>query len=164
MTLDDPGELAQEIVREARKLSSAHTNQGDAPVNYVCIFTQSQSEYEHMSALAQRLGPVVEETRMGPVFHVAPVPTVAGPLRLLKIRRPDPKRPERGDADFTVSDYPAFKAIHLGKPGFSLIEREHMEMIELIDPSYNVLAYYSHPPLADVLKIRPDTTAEPDLS
>ena len=153
MTLGELKKLTQEIVSEARRLSAAHTNEGDAPVNYACIFAQSQAEYENMVVLAGQLGTVVEGTPMGPVFHITPLPTDAGMLRLLKIRHPDPKRPERGDADFTVSDYQTFKRTYLGKPGFGLIERKHMEMIELFDPSFNVLAYYSHPPLADVLKI-----------
>jgi hypothetical protein len=91
---------------------------------------------------------------MGPVFHIAPLSTVAGALRLLKIRRPDSKRPEKGDADFTVTDYGKFKKKHLGRPGFSIIKRPGMEIIELIDPSYNVIAYYSHPTLATVLKLK----------
>ena len=74
---------------------------------------------------------------------------------MLKIRRPDPKRPERGDADFTVSDYQTFKKTQLGKPGFGLIERTNMEMLELVDPDFDVLAYYSHPTLAEVLGIQP---------
>jgi hypothetical protein len=109
-----------------------------------------------MVNVARQLGSVAQETPTGPVFLIAPLPTAAGTLRILKIRRPDPKRPERGDADFTVADYDSFKNAHLGKTGFSLIKRTDMEMIELIDPSYDVIAYYSHPTLAQVLKINPD--------
>lgn len=90
---------------------------------------------------------------MGPVFHITPIATAAGDLELLKIRRPDPKREEMGDADFTLSDYESFKKKYLGKPGFSLIKRPDMEMIELMDSSYNAIAYFSHPTLATVLKI-----------
>jgi hypothetical protein len=154
MTLNDLQVIAQSIVAQARVLSDKHTSERNAPVNYACIFTQSDSEYEEMLSLVRQLGNVAEETAMGPVFSITPIPTEAGELHLLKIRRPDPKRPERGDADFTVSDYLTFKQAHLTKPGFSLIERKNMEMIELIDPSFAVLAYYSHPPLAEVLKLQ----------
>jgi len=109
-----------------------------------------------MVEVAHQLGSVVQETPTGPVFQIKPISTVAGALRLLKIRRPDPKRPERGDADFTVTNYDSFKNKYLGKPGFSLIKRTNMEMIELIDPSYDVIAYYSYPTLADVLKLNFD--------
>lgn len=153
MTVESIKNLAREIVAEARKLSTAHTNAGAAPVNYACIFAHSQAEYEEMVTLAGQLGSVVEDTAMGPIFHITPLATEAGILKLLKIRRPDPKRPQRGYADFTVADYKTFKQAYLGKAGFRLIERPRMEMIELTDEAFDVLAYYSYPSLADVLRI-----------
>ena len=153
MKIDELKKLVQEIVAESRRLSAAHTSEHQAPVNYACVFTHSVSEYEEMIKVTRQLGPMVQDTAMGPVFHIPPLSTVAGTLRLLKIRRPDPKRPERGDADFTVADYEKFKKTYLGRPGFGIIKRAEMEMIELIDPSYNVIAYYSHPTLATVLKL-----------
>lgn len=153
MTTDELKKLAQEIVAESRLLSAAHTSEPKAPVNYACVFTQSTVEYEEMVRVAHLLGPIAQDTPTGPVFHIAPLSTVAGELQLLKIRRADPKRPERGDADFTVADYESFKKEHLGRPGFGLIKRTEMEMIELIDPAYNVIAYYSYPTLATLLKL-----------
>jgi hypothetical protein len=153
MTIDQLKKLVQEIVEDASRLCAARTSEGSAPVNYACVFAQSEIEYEELVNLARQLGPVVRETAMGPVFHTAPLETVAGNLELLKIRRPDPKRKERGDADFTVADYESFKKTYLGQPGFGIIRRPEMEMIELIDPRYNVIAYFSHPTLAAVLKI-----------
>ena len=153
MTHSDLKKRVQEIVNEAHHLNAAHTYARDAPVNYACVFAQSDNEYAELVDLARQLGPIVQETAMGPVFHIASLDTMAGPLELLKIRRPDPKRPERGDADFTVADYEIFKKTYLGQPGFGIIRRPEMEMIELIDPAYNVIAYFSHPTLAVVLKI-----------
>ena len=119
-----------------------------APVSH------SEAEYEELISLVRRTGATVaQETAMGPVFQIASVSTEAGDLRLLKIRRPDPKRPERGDADFTLPDYQKFKTAYLSRSGFSLIERSDMEMIELVDPAFDVIAYYSYPPLGEVLKI-----------
>lgn len=164
MTVDELKKLAQEIVAESRRLNAAHTSEQQAPVNYACVFTQSASEYEEMIKVARQLGPVAQDTAMGPVFHITPLSTAAGTLRLLKIRRPDPKRRERGDADFTVTDYETFKRTYLGKPGFGLIKRTDMEMIELIDSSYDVIAYYSHPTLAAVLKLNTSQQVEPDHS
>ena len=156
MTTDELKALTREIVAEARRLNAAHTDQPEAPVNYACIFAQSQAEYEELVNVARQLGPVADDTPTGPVFHIAPLSTNTGILRLLKTRRPDPNRPERGDADFTVADYDMFKKTHLSKPGFSVIQRKHMEMLELIDPAFNVLAYYSHPTLAEVLNLSTD--------
>jgi hypothetical protein len=73
--------------------------------------------------------------------------TTAGRLQLLKLRAPDKSRRERGDADFTVSNYQTFKSKYLNSPGFKLIVRDKFEMIELSDPTFGVLAYFSNPPL-----------------
>lgn len=156
MTIDELKKLAQEIVAESRRLSVTYISEQQAPVNYACIFTQSEAEYKEMIKIASQLGSVAQETAMGPVFHIAPLSTVAGTLRLLKIRRPDPNRPQRGDADFTIADFESFKKKYLGKSGFDIIKRPEMEMIELIDPSYDVIAYYSHPTLDSVLKLNTD--------
>lgn len=153
MKIEELKTLVQDIVADSVRLSEAHTSEQKPPVNYACIFTHTPAEYEEMVKVARELGPVAEETPTGPVFRIAPLSTVAGTLWLLKVRRPDPKRLERGDADFTVADYESFKNAHLGRTGFSLIKRTNMEMIELIDPSYDVIAYYSHPTLAEVLKL-----------
>ncbi len=153
MTTDELKELTRAIVAEARRLSAEHATEPDAPVNYACIFAQGSDEYDALIMAAKELGPVVHDTAMGPVFLIAPLSTEAGTLRLLKIRRQDPKRPERGDADFTVPNYEKFKAAHLGKPGWRIIRRPEMEMLELADPAFSVLAYYSHPTLGTVLKL-----------
>lgn len=153
MTLDDLKILVQDIVAEARKLSNIYTKEHDAPVNYACIFAHTENDYADLLNAASELGTIVQETSMGPIYHIAPIKTEAGELRLLKIRHPDPKRPERGDADFTLSDYQDFKATNLNKVGFSVIKREGFEMIEVVDPAFDILVYYSHPPLIEVLNV-----------
>lgn len=153
MTTDVLQNLVRDIVSDAKRLVASRTSRGNAPVNYACVFAHSEEEYLDLLKAAGELGTVVEETKMGPVFLILPLQTSAGPLRLLKIRKPDPERTERGDADFTVSNYDAFKSIYLHAPGFKLIERPKMEMMELSDPSFSVLAYFSHPTLMEVLGI-----------
>lgn len=120
-------------------------------MNYACIFAQSKREYEELLQAAQKLGSVIKETPTGSLFQIESLQTVSGPLQLLKVRAPDETRPERGDADFTVSDYAAFKKANLKKSGFKLVEREDFEMIELMDPSFDVRVYFSHPPLDEQL-------------
>lgn len=116
MKIEDLKKLVQEIVSEAQRLNAAHTSEKKAPVNYACVFAQSEAEYKELIDLVRRLGTIAQETAMGPVFHIAPLATAAGDLELLKIRRPCPNRPERGDADFTVTDYETFKKTYHGKP------------------------------------------------
>jgi hypothetical protein len=154
MTTEELKKLIQKIVAEASLLNKSHTYEQNAPVNYACIFAQGLEEYEKLINVSSQIGYIVHDTSTGPVFYTEQISTVAGPLCILKIRQPDSNRPEQGDADFTVSDYEKFKSTYIGKPGFNIIERPEMEMVELKDPSYNVLAYYSHPTLANVLKIK----------
>lgn len=93
------------------------------------------------------MGTILEETDKGPLFRITPLTTVAGNLKILKIRMPFANRPERGDADFTVHNFENFKKTYLSRPGFNLITKPSFEMVELLDPKFDVLAYFSHPPL-----------------
>ncbi|MBI4426099.1 MAG: hypothetical protein HY567_00835 [Candidatus Kerfeldbacteria bacterium] len=147
MTAEDLKSLVQEIVTQSRNLRDKHTSETNAPVNYAAVFAQTQDEYTTLVDAARHFGSVIKETPTGPLFQIDPLRTVAGDLRLLKIRAPDPTRTERGDADFTVSNYQLFKSVNLQRPGFKLIERGSMEMIELVDSSFDVRAYFSNPPL-----------------
>jgi hypothetical protein len=72
---------------------------------------------------------------------------------VLKIRIPDPTRLERGDADFTISNFPEFKKKYLSKPGFKILRKPNFYMIELTDSNFDVRAYFSNPPLDRQLNI-----------
>jgi len=85
-------------------------------------------------------------------FHIEPLAIATGPgaVENTAARR---KTPGEGDADFTVADYESFKKTYLGQSGFGIIRRPEMEMIELIDPVRKVIAYFSDPTLAAVMKL-----------
>lgn len=146
-TTESLKQVVGDIVAQSMALKNRHTAEPAAPVNYACIFTQSAAEHADLTEAVRTLGPVVKETSSGLLYDIGGLETVAGTLRILKIRNPDPTRPERGDADFTVSDYPSFKATYLSRPGFKLITRSYMEMIELMEPGCAVRAYFSDPPV-----------------
>ena len=147
-------QLVQEIVKKANALKNKRTSEKKAPVNYACVFCQSKDQHNNMLAVMQNIGKKIKETPTGPVFHIPPLNTAAGNLQLLKIRKPDPTRPELGDADFTVTNYAEFKKNCLSQKGFKLIVRENFEMIELVDPKFNARAYFSNPPLNEQLGIK----------
>jgi len=148
MTYEKLETLIKDIVEQSTTLKNKHTTEKAAPVNYVCIFTHSQNEYDTLSKIVKERGKVVDDsTPSGPILQIPPIQTVSGAVQLLKIRKHDADHPDRGDADFTVADYNKFKATYLSKPGFKLIERNGFEMIELIDPEFEVRAYFSNPPL-----------------
>ncbi|MBI2668070.1 hypothetical protein HYX17_04870 [Candidatus Woesearchaeota archaeon] len=142
------------IVEKATALKNKHINDKNAPVNYACIFSQSKEEYNELIEAARKIGKVIEETPTGLIFHIKPLQTVSGVLKLLKIRIPDPTRPELGDADFTVSNFSKFEKKYLSKKGFKFIKRKDFVMIELMDSKFDVRAYFSNPPLDVQLNIR----------
>ena len=142
------------MIRQSRELKNKHTAEKVAVVNYVAVFSQNKNEYKELYAAAKKIGEVIKNTPTGDLFKMDGIDTVAGKLRLVRIRLPDPTRPERGDADFTVADYIMFKKKYLAKAGFKLVERKDFEMIELTDPSFNVRAYFSNPPLDLQLGLR----------
>ncbi|MDD3284930.1 MAG: hypothetical protein PHZ07_05035 [Patescibacteria group bacterium] len=144
--------IIQNVIKDAELLKDKYTDLKNIPVNYVCIFCQSEKEEIDFLAEACKIGEIIKETSTGPIFKIS-IDTVAGKLQLLKIRKPDIERPERGDADFTVSDYKPFKEKYLEKPGFSLIKRENFEMIELYEKGNNVRVYFSFPPLDKQLNL-----------
>ena len=154
MDAEDLKDNVKSIVEKAAALKDLHTTEKSASVNYACIFSHSKEQYEELLDAAGRMGSVVKKTPTGLIFHIRPLKTVSGRLKLLKIRTPDPTRPELGDADFTVPDFPDFQAKYLSKRGFKLIERENSVMIELMDPGFDVRAYFSNPPLDVQLKIK----------
>lgn len=142
------------IVEKATFLKNKYVDEKNSPVNYACIFSQSKEEYDGLCKVARKIGSVVKETPTGLLFHIEPLETISGALKLLKIRIPDPTRPELGDADFTVSNFSDFKKKYLAKEGFKLIKKENFVMIELMDPEFDVRAYFSNPPLDVQLNIR----------
>jgi len=153
MLKEELQKMIQSIVSQAKELKDKHLIGDDSSVNYAAIFSQSDNEYKDLLEAIKEIGEVILDTKTGPLFKIAPLDTVAGDLKLVKIRKPDKSRPERGDADFTIDDYDKFKKEFLGKEGFKLIEREDFEMIELIDSEFNVRAYFSNPPLDKQLKV-----------
>ena len=146
-------DIVKALVKDACALKDRHTKEADALVNYACIFPHSESEYDEYFAVANSLGSVAKETPTGLLFLVDSIDTVSGNLRLVKVRRPDPTRTERGDADFTVDNYENFKSEILKSAGTKLIERPEMEMIELMEDGADVRVYFSNPPLDKQLGI-----------
>lgn len=153
MESEDLKKLVQSIVEKATALKNKHIEYKNTPVNYACIFSQSEEEYNELIEAGRQIGKVIQETKTGLLFHIEPLETISGILKLLKIRIYDPTRPERGDADFTISNFPEFEKKYLSKPGFKIMKKPDFYMIELMDSDFDVRAYFSNPPLDAQLKI-----------
>jgi hypothetical protein len=137
------------IVQRANTLRLKHASKFDAHVSYCAIFCQDDRQFDSINTAASGIGVLADDTPTGPVYVVPPIDTVVGPLRVVKVRKPDTTRPEKGDTDFGVANYAEFKAANIGRPGFKLIVRPNFEMIELMDPDFDVRAYFSHPPVEE---------------
>ncbi len=142
-------EILAYIIPKTLELNQVYIPDESVRVNYSAIFCQSDVEYEELNREASRMGDVVEDTPTGPLYKLhKSLQTPAGPLWLLKVRKPDPTRSQRGDADFTLKDYNSFKEKYLkDTEHFKLIDRGNFEMIELKDPEFDVLSYFSNIPL-----------------
>lgn len=141
------------IVGRSTELKNKFTNAFTAPVEFACIFCQDREEYEKFTSLIQSLGKIIQNTPNGFTYLLnEPIETVAGSLRLVKIRKPDAQRRERGDADFNT-EYKNFKKRHQRNHNFELIKRNTFEMLRLSDPKFDVMACFSSVPMSKDLGI-----------
>lgn len=153
MTSGDFNRIIDYIVEKCVDLKNKYV-ENELEIDYVCIFSQSQEEYDRFKSFASSLGEIAEETKTGPVFKFnSPPQTIAGKPKLFKIRIPDKTRPQRGDVDFNT-DYEKFKAKYLDNKRFKLTKSwDGFEMIELWDEDFDVLVYFSISPLSKKLGI-----------
>jgi len=126
-----------------------------AKLDYLAIFSRSSSEYRELMQTISKLGVEVDK-KTNPTGHTfllkAPLNTSAGSLPLLKIRKPDPTRPQRGAPDFKVANYKSFKKKYLvNGNNFTLMIRSGYEMMEL--KGKDVLVYFPNETLGDRIKI-----------
>jgi hypothetical protein len=141
------------IVTRSTELKNKFTDASGAPVEFACIFGQNKEEYKKFTDEIEMLGKVVENTPSGFTYLVVkPINTVAGPLRLVKIRKPDAQRPEKGDADFNT-DYVNFKKKYQTNSKFELVKRETFEYLRLSDPDFDVMTCFSDIPKSKSLNL-----------
>jgi len=142
------------VVSHSTKLKDRYTSASTAPIESACIFCQNEEEYKEFTNSIETMGKIVEKTQSGFTYLLDdPLKTVAGPLRLVKIRKTDPNRLERGDADFNT-DYKDFKDRYEKDPKFELVKRESFEMLRLSNPKFDVMACFSNIPKSTDLGIK----------
>jgi hypothetical protein len=138
----------QDIAAAARELMDRSTGGVAASASYVCIVCQNDGQFADVCEAASKRGAVIMSTPSGPIFEIAPLPSAAGEVRILKVRRFDSARPEVGDADFDLSDYAEFKRTHLGRPGFTLVPGDGHERIKLAEIGTDVHVFFSSPTIS----------------
>jgi len=149
--MEDLVKAAQEAVSKSNDLKNKFTYAIDAPVGFGCVFCQSEEEYKKFTDVITPLGRIVEDTPSGYTYLLEkPIDTVSGPLRLLKIRKPDPNRKERGDADFNTN-YEEFSSKYQNDPRFKIVEHETFKYLRLEVPGFDTMACFSNIPKSKVL-------------
>lgn len=142
------------IVDRGLQTIKDNTQNQEAALDYVAIFSKDEDEYQALIALAAPLGKETDAARSktGRTFLLdEAISTPAGPLKIVKIRKPDPTRPQRGGPDFKVPNYEQFKEKYL-KDGrnLTLMVRSDYEMIEI--KGADVLVYIPSQTVSERLK------------
>ena len=112
------------------------------PITYLTIFSHSQPEYETLVKILATMGTPYSANNGLRATLSTPIVAGKNSINHLRIRKPDPERPQVGCNDFGV-DYESFKNQYLAAhpENLRLIKRPEYEMIEFFDPSFDVLAY-----------------------
>ncbi len=112
------------------------------PIRSLTIFSHGETEYSFLTGLLADMGDS-DSFNNGPRIELSE-PIEAGGHRIthLRIRRPDPERPQAGCSDFET-DYGIFKREYLLRhpDNLILIKRPEYEMIEFRDKDFDVFAY-----------------------
>ncbi|MDP2631025.1 MAG: hypothetical protein Q8P56_06510, partial [Candidatus Uhrbacteria bacterium] len=128
-----------------RGMDAIHDTMGeqDATLDYLAIFAKDDTEYSDIERYLESLGEEVDKAlgKTGRTFILnREIQTLAGPLFAIKIRKPDPTRPQRGAPDFRVKNYSELKDKFLSSSGnFTLMVRKEYEMMEI--KGVDVLVY-----------------------
>ncbi len=156
MKIEEFNKIVDYVVQKCIELKDEYVEE-ELEIDYICIFSQNQEEYDQFLKLTSSIGKMVYETKTGPVFKFnLPPQTIAGTPKLLKIRMPDKTRPQRGDVDFNT-DYDSFKKKYFDNRRFKLVKSwDGVEMIELRDKEFDVLVYFSISPLSKKLGVYND--------
>ena len=152
--MDNSIKTVRYIVKQSTKLKNKYTDENNAVAEFGCIFCQNEEEYKNFTDSIKSIGKIVDDTKNGFTYLLnKPISTVSDTLRLVKIRKPDPLRLERGDADFNTS-YKEFKKKYLNDSRFELVKRETFEYLRLSDPSFDVMVCFSNISRSKVLGIK----------
>lgn len=144
MTKEELEIIVVYIVNQGLRAIKENTSEKELPLDYMGIFAEDDSEFKEINELLKTLGTPGDKTATASgITYILKKSfiTPAGPLKVLKIRKPDLTRTQRGAPDFRINNYLKFKEKYLSSGGnFSLMIRPKYEMIEL--KGIDVLVYF----------------------
>jgi len=123
------------------------------PITSLTIFAHSQFEFDNLIQILADIGKPYNYNNGPRVTLYKPILIDDNKIIHLRIRKPDPERPQVGCNDFKTS-YNRFKSKYLSKHSKNLIfiERPKYEMIEFRDSDFDVLAYVVEKTLDKIIK------------
>jgi hypothetical protein len=143
MNIDELEKIIFYLVKQGLATLERFTDEKNGALDYVAIFAKDENEFNDLLMIAETVGQEVdkETAKTGRTFLLnKPLDTTAGVLSLIKIRKPDDTRLQRGAPDFKIPDYQQFKDKYLKSDGnFTLMLKNDYEMIEIKGP--DVLVY-----------------------
>lgn len=147
-------ETIKYIVKRCLELKNKFTNINDVPIEWLDIFCQNEDEFKQFNEEVAKLAKVVSKTDTGDIYFLdKAIQTESGPLRLIKIRKVDPNRKERGDTDFNTN-YEETKKSLIKNPKVKLIKRKKFEMLRLSDKNFDVMVCFSNIPQSKILGLK----------
>lgn len=134
-------EAVQYVAIETSKLAKKIVGRTFS-IKSLTIFAHSQSEFEVLTKILANMGKPYNYNNGPRVELREPITVGDNQITHLRIRQPDPERPQVGCNDFDA-DYQLFKKNYLSNhpDSLRLIKRPEYEMIEFYDPHFDVLAY-----------------------
>lgn len=113
------------------------------PVTSATVFSHDPDEYRILSEILSGLGKEYDRVNGLRVVLHEPIKIQSHMITHLRVRPPDPNRPQVGCCDFNVQNYEIFKREQLKShaQNLRLIERPEYEMIEFFSPEFDILAY-----------------------
>ncbi|MEX2008461.1 MAG: hypothetical protein WD850_03160 [Candidatus Spechtbacterales bacterium] len=133
----------QYVAKEAATLAEKVTGQR-YPITYLTIFAHSQEEYDGLVAMLASLGEVSEANNGQQVKLNEAIDGIPR----IRVRKPDPQRPQVGCVDFDAGEYEDFKNKYLNSSEhLRLIERPDYEMVEFFGPQFDILGYVVSAPV-----------------
>jgi hypothetical protein len=135
MEKQDLAKIINYLIGRGLETIKNNTEGVEVVIDYVAIFAKNDEEFNRLNSFAKTLGKEVdmESAKTGHTYELfEPLQTSVGLLKLVKIRKPDQVRPQRGAPDFKVKNYQEFKNKYIRSSGnFTLMLRKDYEMIEI---------------------------------
>ncbi len=153
----------KEIVEKSQILREEKLRNINTSLDYVAVFSSSPTEYDEYNEQASNIGQVYSETNTGITYLLTDeIETVEGPVKLIKIRKPDKEKPYLGAPDYAVENYEDVKNF-LIETEIAIAQKasDGFEILEI--KGEEVLIYIPSTPLSSEVNVTVNEVSELEL-